>query len=142
MKTHSTNYYDTFIEVSEDCPSRQGVPPQHPVNKETIAAMQFARIRDNPYRYSSDDLLFEIHAIRKGIPAEEREKARATFFSKGQACLRSSPLVKRYGWGIHHNAEGKVALYGAETPEYGAFLDREDVKKVKGMRSKRKKGPA
>jgi hypothetical protein len=28
-----------------------------------------------------------------------------------------SPLAKHYGWDVHHNAEGKVALYAAESDE-------------------------
>ncbi|WP_228408674.1 DUF6157 family protein [Chryseobacterium sp. JV274] len=56
----------------------------------------------------------------------------------GQACLRSSPLVKRYGFGIHHNKDKKVALFPIESKEYQDFLNDTSVTKTKAMRSKRK----
>ncbi|WP_262888194.1 DUF6157 family protein [Chryseobacterium gallinarum] len=55
-----------------------------------------------------------------------------------RACLRSSPLAKRYGFGFHHNSEGKVALFPVESKEYQQFLNDNSVKKTKAMRSKRK----
>jgi len=27
MKTHSTNYFNTFIQVAEDCPAQRGEAP-------------------------------------------------------------------------------------------------------------------
>ncbi len=52
-------------------------------------------------------------------------------------CLRASPLGKRYGWRIHNDANGKIALYAVESQEYEAFLTDSTVKRVKAMRSKR-----
>jgi len=31
-------------------------------------------------------------------------------------------LAKRYGWGIHCDARGRVALLGVDTPEYQDFV--------------------
>ncbi|MBP3839533.1 MAG: hypothetical protein J6D35_01025, partial [Chryseobacterium sp.] len=59
-------------------------------------------------------------------------------FSKGQACFRSSALSKRYGFGIHHNEEGKVAIYPAGSEEYERLVNDDSVAKVKAMRNKRK----
>ncbi len=135
---HSTNYYDTFIEIAEDCPAGRGeVPPERGGNK-TVAGMQFDMLAKNPYTFSSDEVLFAIHAIRKEYEAGELDEQREVFFSKGQACFRASPLTKQYGWGLHSNAEGKIAIYGAETPEYESFLEDKHIKKVKAMRNKRK----
>ncbi len=133
---HSTNYYDTFIEVAEDCPvAAAEIPPLKGDNK-SVANLQFEMIVEHPYRYTSDEVLFSIHALRSGISGG-METAREEYFSKGQACLRASPLAKRYGWGIHHNAEGKVAVYPAGSEEYQRFLEDNAVKKVRAMRSKR-----
>jgi hypothetical protein len=65
----------------------------------------------------------------------EYEKAREQFFSKGQPCFRASPLTKTYGFGIHCDKNGKVALYGMETEEYQSFLADTKIKKVKAMKS-------
>jgi hypothetical protein len=48
-----------------------------------------------------------------------------------------SALPKRYGWGIHNNAEGKVALIAVESPEYKQLLNDPRTTKVKAFRSKR-----
>ena len=137
MKKHTTNYINTFIEVSEDCPVNHAqIPPEKKEN--TVAGLQYEKIIKNPYRYSSDDIIFECYAIKNDISENEKDEERQKFFSKGQACLRSSPLAKRYGFGFHHNSEGKVALIPIESTEYRKLLTDSSVVKTKAMRSKRK----
>ena len=97
---HSTNYTNTFIAVADDCKAAVGAPPPEKQAK-TIARMHDERIPDNPYRYTSDDVLFAVYAVRNRIEHTDMEAKRAAFFAKGQACLRSSPLGKTYGWGMH-----------------------------------------
>lgn len=135
MKDH--NYYGTFIEVAEDCAVPAAEIPKAKGEAKTVPVLQYEMIANHPYRYTQEDVLFEVHAIRSEIPEAQRQASRETFFSKGQPCLRASSLGKRYGWGIHHDAAGKMALYAVESPEYQAFLADETVKKVKAMRSKR-----
>ena len=67
----------------------------------------------------------------------DRDEARAAFFARPKACLRASPLVKQYGWGLHHDAHGRVAAYGVETAAYRKFLTRTDVGVVAGMRGRK-----
>ncbi len=138
MKTHSTNYENTFIEIAEDCPSTCGEIPPVKGDKKSVANLQFEMLRDRPYQYTSDDIFFAVFATRKDLIDSELEEARQQFFSKGQPCFRASPLTKRYGWGVHSNAEGKVALYGAASEEYQSFITNPAIAKVKAMRSKRK----
>lgn len=135
---HTTNYYNTFIEVAEDCPVSEAAIPVAQGENKTIPAMQYEMISENPYRYTSDDIIFKIQALRKGLdPHSSRE--RELFYSKGQPCLRCSPLGKRYGWGIHSDADGKVALYAVGSEEYERFKSDQSLDHVKAMRSKRKK---
>jgi Family of unknown function (DUF6157) len=133
---HTTNYYNTFIEMAEDCPISSAEVP--PLKKDTpsVANLQFDMMMGNPYKYTSDEVIFSIHALRNGIVGN-LEAERAAFFSKGQACLRASPLPKRYAWGVHHNSEGKVALYPAESVEYQQFVADATLKHTKAMRSKK-----
>lgn len=138
MKSHTTNYYNIFIEVAEDCPVSTGTEPLAKEGNPSIAHLQYELLSGDPYRYSSDDALFSVFAVRKEIPEGELGEQRQAFFSKGQPCFRASPLTKSYGWGIHCNEEGKLALYGVETSEYQRFIADETVKKLKAMRSKRK----
>ena len=138
MKVHTTNYENTFIQASEDCPSTIGEIPQIKGDTKTIAAAQFEIISKNPYKFTSDDVLFQVFADRNDLTKSEYAAARDQFFSKGQACLRASPLTKRYGWGIHNDKNGKIALYGIETAEYQKFLKDENLKLVKAMRTSKK----
>lgn len=137
MKQHTTNYIDTLIEVAEDCPVSQAqIPPEK--KEKTLANLQYEQISKHPYQYSSDDVIFECHAFKNDISEKEKQKEREKFFSKGQACLRASPLAKRYGFGIHHDHEGKVALFPVESEEYKKLLNDPTIAKTKAMRSKRK----
>ena len=133
---HTTNYQNAFIEVAEDCPVNSAAVPPEKITDKTIANIQFEMMVEHPYQFTSDEVIFRGYALKNQL-VNNLEQEREQFFSKGQACLRTSPLAKRYGWGIHHDADGKVALYPMESDEYQAFVKDSSVKKVKAMRSKR-----
>ena len=134
---HTTNYINTFIEIADDSPtSIAQIPPLKGENK-TAANIQFEMIIDHPYKYTSDDVLFNVYAIKNNIGKSDLKKEREKFFSKGQACMRASALTKRYGWGVHANEEGKVALHGADSEEYKKFVKDKKLQHVKAMRSKK-----
>lgn len=136
MKTHTTNYFNTFIEVAEDTKATAGMKPPSKAKK-SVAELQYDLITNHPYQYTSDDVLFQVYADRNDLVEKEYGLARAQFFSKGQPCLRVSPLVKTYGFGIHSDDEGKIALYGMETAAYQKFSTDPTIKKVKAMKSSR-----
>lgn len=133
---HSTNYTNTLIEIAEDCPAKAGeIPPIK--NKKSVANLQYELLADHPYQFTSDEILFSVFATRKEILKKDLEDQRAQFFSKGQPCFRASPLTKRYGWGVHADQTGKIALLGAETETYQNLKADASVQKKKAMRSKR-----
>ena len=99
--------------------------------------MQYELIAKNPYKFSSDDIFFQVFADRNDLTKAEYKNAREHFFSKGQPCFRASPLTKTYGYGVHSDSNGKVALVGMETDEYQKFLVDKNIKKVKAMKSSR-----
>lgn len=135
---HTTNYYNVFIEKADDCKTDKGEMPPIKGEKKTVANLQFDMLYENPYKYTSDEVLFSVFAIRNEVDKSEMTEQREHYFSKGQPCFRASPLTKTYGWGIHSNEEGKIAMYGVETEDYKKFLSDDSVKKVKAMNSKRK----
>ncbi|HEY3449797.1 MAG TPA: DUF6157 family protein [Myxococcales bacterium] len=116
-KTHSTNSYDTFIAVAPDCAAERGTAPKESASP-SVALRTFRTIQESPCRHTSDDVIFTVYADRNAIPQAKRAAARQAFFSKGQPCLRASDLGKKYGWGVHSDGEGRVALYGVETRDY------------------------
>ncbi len=133
-KIHTTNYFDTFVEVAEDTKANCGtIPPAK--DKKTVAEMQYELLVNNPYKFTSDDIFFQVFADRNDLTQGEYKQARQQFYSKGQPCFRASPLTKIYGFGVHSDNDGKVALYGVETEEYQKFLADTKIKKVKAMKS-------
>ena len=134
---HTTNYFNTLIEVADDCPVSETAAPPAREAKPTVASLQYELISTAPHRYTSDDVIFTVHADRAGIPEPDRAAERERFFAKGQPCLRSSPLAKRYGWGIHSDAEGRVALVAMGSAEYQRLAADPGTSHLKAMRSKR-----
>ena len=135
----TTNYVSTFIQVAEDCPVLEAeVPPVGPRGK-TVAVLQHELLAGLPYEVTSVDLLFQVHVLRNGIPESAQPTAREAFFVKSQACLRSSPLGKRYGWGLHFDREGKVALIPRESSRYEELATDPGLRQLKAMRSTRRK---
>jgi hypothetical protein len=128
MKT--TNYVNTFIEIAEDSTAIDGMPPESKEPK-TAAQIEYEMLISNPYKYTSDDVLYESNGSRRGISRED-------FFSKSQPCFRASALGKRYGWGIHSDNEGKIAIYAIGTSQYSKLQNDESIKHLKAMRSSKK----
>ncbi|MGY1602563.1 DUF6157 family protein [Geodermatophilus sp. SYSU D00815] len=133
----TTNYQDTFIEVAEDSRATSGEVPPPRNGAPTVAGLQYAMLADAPYVHTSDDVLFEVHAQRRGVPAAEREAEREAFFSKGQPCFRASPLTKQYGWGVHCDGAGRIALVAVDSPEYAALAADPALRHLRAMRAKR-----
>ena len=93
----------------------------------------------HPYKYTLEDLIFEVHLARSQIPEQERkargDEIRAELFSRPHACMRASPLTKSYGWGAHYDEDGRLAIY-PESPEY-ARLSKATSGVAKAMRNRR-----
>ena len=140
-KIHTTNTNNTFIRVAEDCAATVGEIPPERGGKPTVAGLQYEMITGAPYKYTSDDIVFATSAVGRALATNaaksERQKAREVFFSKGQACLRASALGKKFGWGVHSNDQGRVALFAVDSPQYEKLSGDKDISQVKAMRSKR-----
>lgn len=135
MSIHTTNYYHTFIQIADDCPATRGEVPPLKGDKRTVANIQYELIRKNPYQFTSDDVLFQVFAERHDLTEAEHEATRKEFFAKGQPCLRACALTKRYGWGVHYDQQGKIAIFGVDTDEYQALADDKNLKLLRAMRS-------
>ncbi len=135
-KVHSTNYTNTFIEVATDCPVDHGEVPPEKKNK-SVAHYQFELISGAPYKYTSDDIFFLIYALRNEVAESDYSAERVRFFSKGHPCFRASPLCKRYGWGVHSNEKGRVAIFPVNSAAYQKRCEDASLTKVKAMRNKR-----
>lgn len=115
-------YTDTFIRVATDCPATRGVVPVAKRDHEPVHVLQYELFSEHPYRYTHEDLFFEVHVRHKAIPADEREarlrEIRAELLGNPHPCLRASLLPKKYGWGVHYDRQGRIALYPMESEVY------------------------
>lgn len=139
------NYYNTFIAIAPDCPVETGMVPPAKKAGRTKPGIEYELAVSSPYAYTQEELMYEVHIQHKGI-SEEELAARGTeirdeFFAKPKACLRASMLPKKYGWGIHFDEEGKMALVPMESPEYYRFVEGNNgsLKVVPAMRNSKKK---
>ncbi|SIN83914.1 hypothetical protein SAMN05444166_1205 [Singulisphaera sp. GP187] len=133
---------DTFIQVASDCAVKCGVIPIAKGEHKSIPVLQYELLSTHPYRYTHDDLLYEVHVRHKSVPAEEQkvraQAIRAELLAKPHPCLRASLLPKKYGWGIHYDGQGRIALYPMESDAYRRFVQGEGATTlVIALRNKR-----
>lgn len=79
---HTTNYFDSFILVSEDTKVNCGTKPPLRANKTTVATLQYDLLVNNPYLYTSDELLLKVFAERNNISQETYPQMKSDFFFK------------------------------------------------------------
>jgi len=112
--------------------------------RKTVASLQYELLSEHPYSYTHEELIFETYIRHNEITGEIaqslRDKLWNELFSKPQASLSSSPLPKKYGWGLHFNEEGKIGLVARGSDEYKKYESNEagDVKLIPaaGIRGK------
>ena len=135
-------YAATFIAVAEDCPAEVGTVPPTSANGPSVAAVQYAVLRDQPYALTQEDVLFEAEVQRRWTANElapRRDELREAFSEHRRQCLRASPLVQRYGWGLHFDDEGRIGLVGRESEAYQQFCEGKDgVTVLSALRSRRR----
>lgn len=132
------SYVNSFIVVADDCKVSSSEAPN--LNKETVASIQYKMLVDDPYIHTQEEVLFASTRVARDNPdmsASEREAAFDAYFSKPQACLRTSPLPKKHGFGFHFDQDGKVAMYPMESSEYEKYSQDETLKVMKALRSSR-----
>jgi Family of unknown function (DUF6157) len=137
------NYYRTLIAVADDCPVTSSVVPAARGAAKTVAVLQYEMLAEHPYGLTQEDVLFESWLRRQDLPDDQSEADRAAlrarFFAKPQACLRSSPLPKRHGWGLLFDQHGKIVLCPMESEEYKRLVGGHEtgVTVLKALRSRR-----
>ena len=135
------NYYNTFIAVAPDTSVKIGTVHVERAGKKSVAVLEYELISAQPYTCTQEEVQFAVHVQRKAVPSAELGVRRVDlwneFFSKSMACMRASPLPKSYGWGLHFNEEGKVALVAVESPEYERLSSSDAIEQTRALRSRR-----
>ena len=135
------SYTHTFIRVAEDAPAATAqVPP--PRAQPSVAELQHRLLREHPYELTEEELYVRVHGLRRGLDereiAERHAELHAEVYAKPQACLRASPLTKRYGYGAHYDAQGRIALHPRESESYARLSGDPAVTQLAAMRSSRR----
>lgn len=133
------SYKNTLITISEDSKVSSAKVPVIKNEKPTIAYIEHDVINNNPYKFTQEDVQFKTYLTKNQMEAENSAELREQFFSKSKACFRASPLVKNYGWGIHYNNQGKIAIFDVNSEMYNQLLKQDDITKLKGMSPKENK---
>lgn len=137
------NYQDTFITVAPDCPVDHSIIPTAKGDARPVHLIQYELLTRHPYTFTGQELIFKTHVQRLGLSAAEvkarRDELWHEIFSKEHACLRSSALAKKYGWGFHYDSQGRIAIYAMESKEYKQLSrgGQTGRKILAAMRSKR-----
>ncbi len=137
------SYTDTFIEAAEDCPEATGIVPPLRGDTPSVPVLEHELLTKSPYKFTQEALIFIVHVTRQGItPADLKARGaqiKAELFSKPHPCMRASQLTKRYGWGVHHDEQGRIAIYPRGSKDYAALSSgRKKAKTIlKAMRNKR-----
>ncbi len=114
--TEEPHSEEELILVAEDCPCTRGTEPPNNAGRQTVARIGYEILMCNPYTLTEREFQREVHIVRR-----QRPELRIEHYT-----IRRSPLVKKYGWGIHRNREGKLALVGCES-EWHAPRNEEHV---------------
>ena len=133
------DYIDTFIHVAPDCPLRAAALPLARGGKKTVPLLEYEMIAPAPYTHTQPEVLFEVWRRHQGLPLTRaaRKAQREAFFSRPHACMRASALPKKYGWGLHFDHAGRVALVPVESAQYRKLAADQTLQQLAAMRSKR-----
>ena len=98
------SYRNAFIRVADDCPAVSAEAPPARA-RPSVAELQHRPLSVHPYELTEEELYVRVHGLRAGLSepeiGERYGELHAEVFAKPQACLRASPLTKRYGFGAH-----------------------------------------
>ena len=114
---------EILITVADKCPANRGMEPTTNRAEKTITMHQYDVLTEMPYQLDYDELKKEVHENRRG----------KTDLKLDSYDMRRSELCKVWGWGVHQDKNGKLALVGCETKEYRRLLRKPGVRKVKAL---------
>lgn len=117
---------EELIMVAEDSVVDRAVVPGP---KKTIPRITYEVLIENPYKYTEEDLRHEVHVVRRNKSG----------LKLGSYNIKRSLLLQKFGWGIHRNKQGKMALIPVESAKYQELLG--SINTTKSYRASKVKKP-
>ena len=133
---HTTDYFDTFIAVAEDCPVDAAEVPTAK-SAPTIASLHHDLIAAAPYALTSDEVIFETFAIRSAIPDDERDAARGASSRRVSRVCAPRPWANATGGARTMTAKVGSPSFAVGTPEYERLAKDASLTQTRAMRSRR-----
>jgi hypothetical protein len=99
---------EELILVAEYCPVSKSQIPPFENDRKSIARIGYEILIEEPYKYTESEFFHELHFVRRNRP----DLINKTYN------IKLSLLVTMYGWGVHSNKQGKLALIPMESDEY------------------------
>lgn len=121
----SRPYQEELIEIAEDCPADHAVEPPNDRPSKTRARIAYEILSEHPYQYTEIEFFHELDVVRRNKPNAKIESYQ----------IKRSPLAQTYGWGIHRNQQGELALVAMESNRYRELQGT--VKRTKSYRRSR-----
>ncbi|MBT4552270.1 GIY-YIG nuclease family protein [bacterium] len=115
---------NAFIAISEDSDVDRSIIPGP---KKTVARIKYETLIENPYKFTERQLFYEVHVVRR-----KRNDLKIDSYQ-----IKRSPLVQKFGWGIHVDNEGRLALIAKESSIYSELVANDDIKKIKAYKRKK-----
>lgn len=115
---------NAFITISEDSDVDRSIIPGP---KRTIAKIKYEILIENPYKFTERQLFYEVHVVHR-----KRNDLKIDSYQ-----IKRSPLVQKFGWGIHADNEGRLALVAKESSIYSKLIANDNIKKIKAYKRKK-----
>jgi Family of unknown function (DUF6157)/T5orf172 domain len=112
---------EELIEVAEDYPNKYAQEPPNGTSK-TISRIEYELLIANPYKFTERELFYKVHVVHRNRPDLKIDSYN----------IKRSLLVQSFGWGLHRNNEGKLALVAIESDRYKEL--QESIKRTKSYR--------
>ena len=116
---------EELIKISDDSPTEKSLKPE---NENSVEGIKFDVLINHPYKYTEIEFFKEVHFNRRG-----KKHLKLETYS-----LKRLGLAKRYGWGVHIDADKKIAIVPCESEKYNNLLTDPKVKKSNAYRNKKK----
>lgn len=119
------DYQEELIEVAEDCEVLHAIAPTYKGHTKPVHRIAYEVLSEHPYTFNEQEFHHEVHVVRR-----HRVDLKLDTYT-----IKRSPLVKRFGWGIHRNSSRKLGLVARESELYQALQNDPHVKKTPSCRT-------
>ena len=125
-RNQEANMKESLIRVAVNCPVSTGIDPLGRGNKnDAVHIIQYEILKAHPYMLDKDTFYELVYLLR--LPTRSRK-------IKSYSLARNV-LPKRYGWGIHINKVGKLALVDCSGKKYKKLEKSRKVKKIRASKN-------